>query len=326
MIRPVVAVLLVPFSLLFGQTFFATPYAHTYSIVARDSVSGEIGVAVQSHWFSVGSIVSWAEAGVGAVATQSMVNASFGPRGLALLKNGLSPRRALDSLLADDEGRDYRQVAIVNVRGEVAVHTGQNCIAKAGHETGRGFSVQANMMLNERVWPAMARAFSASSGPLAERLLAALQAAQKEGGDIRGKQSAALLVVRGRATGNLWQDRLVDLRIEDHAEPIQELARLLRLHRAYENMNNGDLAMEKNDVDAALRYYGAAQKAFPDNLEMRYWTAVSLANAARVDEALPMFKEIFRQDDNWRELTRRLPAVKLLNVSPSDLQKILQVH
>jgi len=326
MIRPVMAVLLMSCALLFGQTFFATPFTHTYSIVARDSVSGDIGVAVQSHWFSVGSIVSWAEAGVGAVATQSMVNASFGPRGLALLRSGLSPRRTLDSLLADDEGRDYRQVAIVNVRGEVAVHTGQNCIAKAGHETGRGFSVQANMMLNERVWPAMARAFSAASGPLAERLLAALQAAQKEGGDIRGKQSAALLVVRGRATGNLWQDRLVDLRIEDHAEPIQEVARLLRLHRAYENMNNGDLAMEKNDVDAALRYYGAAQKAFPDNLEMRYWTAVSLANASRVDEALPLFKDIFHQDDNWRELTRRLPAVKLLNVSPRDLQKILQLH
>lgn len=306
-----------------SQTFFHEPHSHTFSIVARDSVTGEMGVAVQSHWFSVGSIVSWAEAGVGAIATQSMVNVSFGPRGLELLKSGKSSGETLQILLADDDGRDYRQVAIVDHQGRMAVHTGTKCIAEAGHRSGPGFSVQANMMLKKSVWPAMQQAFQSVKGPLAERMLAALLAAQEQGGDIRGKQSAALLVVRGQSTGKSWQDRLIDLRIEDHAEPLLELTRLLKLHRAYDSMNQGDLAMKKNDVDAALRHYGTAQQLVPDNAEMRYWTAVSLANAGRVAESLPIFREIFNQDENWRELTRRLPAALLLNVKPEELQRIL---
>jgi uncharacterized Ntn-hydrolase superfamily protein len=296
---------------------------HTFSIVARDPQSGEMGVAVQSHWFSVGSLCPWAEAGVGAIATQSFVNVSFGPRGLTLLREGASAGRALEALLAADEGREVRQVAIVDARGEVAVHTGQKCVPDAGHRVGAGFSVQANLMLNDRVWPAMAAAFEGSTGPLAERLVAALEAGQAAGGDIRGKQSAAVLVVRAESTGRAWEDRLVDLRVEDHAEPIAELKRLLAVSRAYEHMNRGDLAMEEGDVEGALQAYRAAEEMFPDNLEMQYWHAVSLASAGMVEDALPLFAEIYRRDPNWRTLTERLPAVGVLSVSGEDLERIL---
>src|SRR5262245_7858475 len=192
---------------------------HTVSIVARDPETGELGVAVQSHWFSVGAVVSWAEAGVGAVATQSFVNPAYGPDGLARMKQGKPAADALAELVAQDPGEAVRQVAFVDAAGRVAAHTGKNCIASAAHHVGAGYSVQANRMENDRVVPAMARAFEGTKGPLAERLLAALAAAQREGGDIRGQQSAALLVVRAKSTGKIWEDRLVDLRVEDHARP-----------------------------------------------------------------------------------------------------------
>ena len=306
-----------------AQTFFSTPFAHTYSIVAVDTVTGEIGAAVQSHWFSVGSIVIWAEAGVGAVATQSFVNPSFGPRGLSLLKSGMTSQQAVNSLLETDDGRDVRQLAIIDARGNAATHTGKGCIPDAGHITRKNYSIQANMMLNNRVWPAMEKAFLDAKGPLAERLVAALEAAQAQGGDIRGKQSAALLVVRGKSTGNIWEDRLVDLRVEDHAEPVQDIKRLLRIHRAYDHMNAGDLAIEQDDEAGALREYGAAMDMFPDNLEMKYWTAVSLVNMNRMSEALPMFKDVFSKDKNWRLLTSRLQPKGLLKVSPQQLREIL---
>lgn len=317
---PLFIMIVCPF--LWAQDFSGRP-VHTYSIVARDAETGEMGVAVQSHWFSVGSVVSWAEAGVGAIATQSLVNVSFGPEGLALLKSGKSAEETLALLLQEDEGREFRQVAIVDTNGNIAVHTGSRCIPEAGQVRGEQFSCQANMMLQNTVWEAMQRAFENSQGPLAERMLAALDAAEAEKGDIRGKQSCAILVVRSRSTGEVWRDRLVDLRIEDHPQPLQEMRRLLRLHRAYENMNNGDLAMEKNDVEAALKYYGAAEKLCPDNLEMQYWTAISLANAGRIDAALPMFRRIFTADENWRLLTQRLPGVGLLTIAEEQLKRIL---
>ncbi len=310
-------------STLFAQTFNGEPFTHTFSIVARDEQTGELGVAVQSHWFSVGSIVSWAEAGVGAVATQSMVNASFGPRGLDLLKTGKSSSEALNDLIASDEGRDFRQVAIINTNGQVAAFTGEKCIADAGHITGKNYSVQANMMLNDKVVPAMSKAFESSKGPLAERMLAALKAAQAAGGDIRGQQSAAILVVKGKATGNLWEDRKIDLRVEDHPDAVKEIERVLRVYRAYEHMNNGDLAIEKGDEPGALREYGAAESMFPDNIEMKYWHAVSLVNIGMVDKALPMFEEIFKKDKNWAELTRRIVKNGLLNVDHATLERII---
>ena len=301
-----------------------SPLAHTFSIVARDSMTGEIGVAVQSHWFAVGTAVSWAEAGVGAVATQSFTNKSFGIRGLNLLRSGLTAQEALDSLLATDEGRDVRQVAIVDINGNVAVHTGKSCIDHAGHIKGNGFSAQSNMMLTTKVPAAMAAAFEKSKGKLlAERLLSSLDAAQAAGGDIRGKQSAAILIVPAKSTNQPWNERLVDLRVDDHSNPLVELRRLYNVHVAYEHMNNGDLAVEKNDMQKAMQEYNAAMKMFPQNLEMQYWTAVTLANNKQLNKALPILKKVFSANADWKELTRRLPKVGLLTVSGEELKKIL---
>lgn len=300
------------------------PLAHTYSIVARDEKTGEMGVGVQSHWFSVGTAVSWAEAGAGAVATQSFVNKSFGPRGLELLRNGLSAQQVVDSLLKNDEGREVRQLAIVDRSGNVAAHTGKNCIQYAAHITGVQFSIQSNMMLTNTVNQAMAEAFKKSQGkPLAERILLAMEAAQLTGGDIRGKQSAALLVVPAKSEGKPWDERTVDLRVDDAAEPLKELRRLLMVHNAYQHMNNGDLAVEKNDMATAMKEYSAAMKLMPSNLEMQYWTAVTLANNKQMDAAVPLFKKVFAADKNWKELTRRLTTVNLLTVSEAELKKIL---
>lgn len=308
-----------------AQTFFGSePLAHTYSIVARDPETGEMGVAVQSHWFSVGSIVAWGEAGVGVVATQSFVNPSFGPRGFDLLKKGMTAQEVVELLISTDEGREMRQLAIVDSKGNSFAYTGSKCISEAGHFVGNGYSVQANMMLNNTVWDAMSKAFENTKAPLAERLVAALEAAQNEGGDIRGKQSACLLVVKGNATGNLWEDRLIDLRVEDSVDPVTEIKRLLNVYRAYEHMNKGDLAVEKNDMKLAMDEYNAAMKMFPENLEMKYWTAVTLVNNGDIEKSLPMFKEIFNQDVNWKELTKRLPAVGLLNVDEKNLKLILE--
>ena len=306
----------------YGQGFYSEPFAHTYSIVARDPVTGEMGVAVQSHWFSVGSVVAWGEAGVGVVATQSFVNVSFGLRGLEMLKQGKTPQEVVDELIANDEGRDERQLAVLDSKGRVASYTGIKCIPEAGNLTGDNYSVQANMMLNNTVWGAMAEAFENSTGPLAERLVASLEAAQNEGGDIRGRQSASLLIVRGESTGNEWEDKLIDLRVEDHEEPVKEIKRLLRLHRAYEHMNNGDIALAEGDIDKALQEYSAAEEMFPDNLEMKFWHAVTLAGIGKIEESLPLFKEVFAGDENWRELLVRLPKVELLNVSESDRERI----
>jgi len=301
-----------------------SPLAHTYSIVARDSVTGELGVAVESHWFSVGTTVSWAEAGVGAIATQSFVNKSFGIRGLELLKNGLTAQQAMDSLLSTDEGREVRQVAIIDTKGNVATHTGKNCIEYANHIQGSNYSVQSNMMLTPTVSKAMSEAFVSSAGkPLSERLLLALEAAQKAGGDIRGQQSAALLIVPGKSEGKPWDERTVDLRVDDNPKPLAELRRLYNVHRAYQHMNNGDLAIEKNDMATAMYEYNAAMKMFPQNLEMQYWTAITLANNKQVDKAAPILKKIYAKDRNWQELTRRLPKVNLLNVSETELKRLL---
>ncbi|OKL39442.1 DUF1028 domain-containing protein [Pontibacter flavimaris] len=309
-----------------AQVFKAEePLAHTYSIVARDPKTGEMAVGVQSHWFSVGTVVPWAEAGVGAVATQSFTNKSFGPRGLALLREGKTPEEALAILLADDEAREVRQVAIMDAKGNVATHTGKQCIRYAGHISGKNFSVQANMMLTDKVWPAMAKAFERSEGqPLAERVLLAMQAAEREGGDIRGRQSAALVVVKGQKSNQPWDDKTIDLRVDDHAQPLEELGRLLKVYRAYEYMNAGDLAIEKGQTQKAMEAYGKAQAMFPNNLEMKYWHAIGLANNGQVEEAARILREVYKKDDNWRELTTRLPEVGLLDVSRAQMEKLLK--
>jgi uncharacterized Ntn-hydrolase superfamily protein len=310
-----------------GRTDVRRPLrpVHTFSIVARDPNTGELGVAVQSHWFSVGSVVPWAEAGVGAVATQSFVDPSYGPLGLALMRAGRSGPDALKALLAGDESRDVRQVAMIDAQGRVDAWTGRNDIAAAGQHVGKDYSVQANLMKNDKIWPAMATAFEATKGDLAERMLAALDAAQAAGGDIRGRQSAALIVVTGKPTGLAWKDRVFDLRVDDSAEPLKELRRLVTLHRAYNHMNAGDLAVEKKDNEGALREYGAAEELVPDNAEMIYWHAVALVNMGRVDESLPLFRRVFAMDRNWVELTPRLPKSGLLPNDPKIIERIVAV-
>jgi uncharacterized Ntn-hydrolase superfamily protein len=311
--------------LLSQHKFYSDPFAHTYSIVARDPDTGEMGVAVQSHWFSVGSIVAWGEAGVGVVATQSFVNVSFGPRGLELLKQGKNAEEAVDVLISEDEGRDVRQLAILNASTNVAAYTGKNCIPGAGHIVGENYSVQANLMKNDKVWSAMAEAFENSSGPLAERMIASLEAAQNVGGDIRGKQSASILIVKGESSGKVWEDKLIDLRVEDHPEPVKELKRLLQVFRAYEHMNKGDLAVEHGDMKLAMEEYSAAENMFPNNEEMKYWHAVTLVNNGDLNNALPLFKTVFSKNEDWKELTPRLVPIGLLNVSEEELERILSV-
>jgi uncharacterized Ntn-hydrolase superfamily protein len=297
----------------------------TYSIVARDPATGEVGVAVQSHWFSVGSVVSWAEGGVGAVATQSFVEPSYGPLGLALMRAGKSAPEALAALLAADPNRDVRQVAMVDAAGRVAAHTGARCIAAAGNAVGATFSVQANMMDNDRVWPAMRAAYEKATGDLADRLLAALDAAEAAGGDIRGRQSAAILVVKPSASGRPWADRRIDLRVEDHPQPLVELRRLLTLARAYEHMNRGDeLATEARWTEAGAEYAAAAAMA-PHIVELPFWHAATLAAAGRLEDARPLFADVFAREPQWRELVRRLPAAGLLPDDPKLIGAIVAI-
>ena len=298
---------------------------HTYSIVARDPITGDMGVAVQSHWFSIGNLVPWAQAGVGAVATQSFIDVRYGVQGLKLMRTGKSASQALYELKKSDAHPEVRQVAMIDAKGNVAAHTGKACIRYAGHKIGKNFSVQANLMINDGVVQAMEKAYLNSKGTLADRLITALEAAQSIGGDLRGKQSAAVLVVRGTPTGKLWEDRLVDLHVEDHPTPLKELRRLMNLHKAYDHMNKGDLAIEQKNIDGALREYGAAQALAPENLEMKFWHAVSLVNANRVKASLPIFKTIFKKDKNWQLLVPRLSEVNVLPADKAVIDTILSV-
>ena len=280
-------------------------------------------MAVQSHFFSVGSVVSWAEPGVGAVATQSLVEPAFGPNGLELMREGNSAPAALQQLIESDTGEAVRQVALVDRGGRVAVHTGMRCIAHAGHALGEQVSAQANMMEGDTVPRAMIRAYSESSGrPLAERMLAALEAAEGEGGDIRGRQSAAMVVVTARASGSPTQDRPVDLRVDDHRDPVGELRRLLGLQRAYAHASAGDDLAGAGDLDGALVEYEAAHRAEPDNLELAFWYGLALAGNGREEEAIRVLRAPFQAHPGWVELMKRLPAAGLL---PDDGELIARL-
>lgn len=298
--------------------------AHTYSIVARDASTGQLGVAVQSHWFSVGSSVLWARPGVGAVATQSFVEVSYGPLGLDLMAAGKSAPQALASLMASDAHTDVRQVGMVDSDGNVIAHTGENAIAEHCDIVGDGFSVQANMMLNSTVCSAMVAAYEASDGDLAERLMLALEAAEGEGGDVRGKQSAAMLVVSGDASLPAWGGRIIDLRIEDSMEPIVEMRRLLGVARAYAKMDEGDAHMTVGNIEKAVEAYAAAEAMNPDNHEMVFWHAATLAGAGEVDDSLPLFDKAFAAWPLWRDLVPRLVAVGLLPDDEEMIEKILE--
>lgn len=363
-------VLLLSLSSLAQTKQFHRP-VHTFSIVARDPQTGEVGVAVQSHWFSVGQMVPWAEAGVGAVATQSFVDPSYGKLGLDLMRAGKSSSEALITLTAADKNRDVRQVAMIDAHGQVAAWTGAKDIREAGHCVGNSawklrpgsispagntfptcstaddarssstpggsfntsmgsYSVQANLMSNDKVWPAMARAFESAKGDLAERMLAALDAAQDVGGDIRGRQSAAIIVVKAKSSGKPWEDRILDLRVDDSPEPLKELRRLVTLQRAYNEMNVGDQAVEHNDNVGALEHYSTAEQIMesaPNTDQSRlaeaiYWHAVALVNMKRVDESLQLFKRSFQLHPQWRDLTQRLPKSGLLPDDASLIKRI----
>lgn len=279
----------------------------TYSIVARDKETGEFGVAVQSHYFQVG-IVTWAEAGVGAVATQSMVNISFGPLGLDYMRAGYGAEQALKALLAGDSEPQTRQVSLVDAHGNVATHTGSKCIPAAGHRIGDGFSCQANLMEKDTVWDAMSEAYAQSNEPLAERMLAALDAAEAEGGDIRGKQSAAMLVVSGKPAGRSWEDRLIELRVEDAPDPLQELRRLLRVKRAYLAMNDADQASESGDLAAAATKLQEAITLAPEMVEIQFWGGLSMAQQGMVDAGCRLMQTAVEKDRRWIELLQRLVA------------------
>ena len=281
------------------------PRQGTYSIVARDRGTGELGAAVQSHWFSVGPIVPWARAGVGAVATQANAEVSYGPLALELLHQGARAPEALAQLLKADPGAAARQVAIVDSAGAVAAHTGEQCIEFAGDCRGDGVSCQANIMASQDVWPAMLEAFNASAGSLTGRLLAALEAAERAGGDIRGRQSAAILVVP--ATGKPW-DTVISLRVEDHPDPLAELARLVRLHDAYVLAGLGDQRVAAGDHDQAALLYLQASELAPESHELRFWAGLGAARAGDLDAAVQNVRAAIDAQPGWRELLGRLTA------------------
>ena len=282
------------------------PLVHTYSIVARDPDTGQLGVAVQSHYFGV-FVVTWAEAGVGAVASQASSDPAYGKLGLDMMRAGKSAPDSLAGLLAADPMKEVRQVAMVDANGKVAAHTGSTTIPEAGHIVGDGFSVQANMMLKNTVWPAMAEAFRSAKTELVDRFLAALDAAEAEGGDIRGRQSAAILIVEPKSSGRPWVDRIFDLRVDDASEPLVEIRRLVAVRRAYIHSRLANEAARRSDLETTEREYTAAERLIGDNPEMRYWHGVALLSLGKIDDGLAILREVGRRDCNWIELTLRLP-------------------
>ena len=310
-------------NMVFSQKTSSIRPVSTYSIVALDETTGELGVAVQSHWFSVGFLVPWAKAGVGAVATQSFVKVDYGPDGIQLMESGMKAADALKALTSKDEGEAVRQVGMIDIKGNVAAHTGSRCIKYAGHIVGENYSVQSNMMANGTVPKAMAIAFEETKGDLADRMMAALEAAEAEGGDIRGKQSAAMVIVSGEPSGVEWKDTKLNLRIEDHPTPLIELKRLIRVHRAYQHANMGDHYMETEEIDKALIEYSKAAEYYPENAELPYWSAIALANGGRLEEALPVFQSVFQRNPDLKTMTPRLVKSGLLPDDKSLISKIM---
>lgn len=282
----------------------------TYSIVALDPDTGELGVAVQSHWFSVGPIVPWAQPGVGAVATQANAEMSYGPGALELLADGQGPREALDQLLAQDPAAASRQVAVMDARGQAAVHTGPDCIPHAGHVIGDGVCCQANIMATEDVWPAMLEAFGTAAGPLVRRLLEALDAGEAAGGDLRGRQSAAVLVVGPERPP--WQAQ-VSLRVEDHPEPLVELRRLIGVHEAYQLADQADELVGEGRHEEAAALYRRASELAPDNHELRFWGGLGAAQSGDIQTGVAEVEAAIEAHPPWRDLLEKLPS----EVAPS---------
>ncbi|MCP4705656.1 MAG: DUF1028 domain-containing protein [candidate division Zixibacteria bacterium] len=297
---------------------------NTYSIVAYDSTTGQFGAAVQSHWFKVADVI-WLEPGVGAVATQSLVDFTYGPLGLEMMKNGKSAKQSLEGLLVSDPDNNVRQVAMIDKNCVISTHTGDKCIAEAGHQVGKNYSVQANLMRNNTVWSAMAEAFENAKGDLAERMMKALEAAEAEGGDIRGKQSAAMIVVAAKSTGMKWLDNIIDVRVDDSPAPLPELRRLLDVNRAYNLMNKGDELISQKKFEEANDVYSKAAELSPGNMEILFWQAATLVEIGEIERALPIFKEVFKADESWRTLVPRLVKAELLPDDESIIKQIMEL-
>ena len=296
----------------------------TYSIVARDPDTGELGVAVQSHWFAAGGSVPWAEAGVGAVATQAFLEMSYGPRGLDLLREGATAQETLDRLVSDDADENVRQVGIVDALGNVATHTGDRTIPAAGHTAGDAFTCQANMMWQDTVWDAMAAAYTRAEGDLARRLLAALDAAEGERGDIRGRQAAGILIVGPERLDDAWRGVRMHLHVDDHPDPNAELRRLVDVHRSYEHLERSEELELLHDAAGVRREREAALAAGPDILEVKYWAAIGLASEGRYDEALALMASVDEAGPGWRELLQRLVDGKLMEIPSEAARRLLE--
>lgn len=302
------------------------PAVATYSIVARDPDTGHLGVAVQSHYFSVGSLAPHARAGAGAVTIQSFAKLYYGNEGLDLMDRGASAGQALRTLLARDHHADYRQVAMVDAEGGVAAHTGILCIPAAGHRLGDGYACQGNMLRNEGTWDAMAEAFEGTEGELINRMIGALEAGQEAGGDLRGRRSAAVIVVNGKFTGDPAEDVAFDLRVEDHDQPLRELRRLMVLKKAFHHNSQGDHYLRNGDFEAAVQEFSIAESLAPDHEELVFWRAVALVNAGHMDEAAPMFRRLFRSCEAWRLLVKRIARSHFLPDDPEVLKAILELN
>jgi uncharacterized Ntn-hydrolase superfamily protein len=299
----------------------------TYSIVARDRKTGELGVAVQSHYFSVGSAVTWARAGVGAVATQASTETLYGPMGLELMAAGKTASEALSALLRADAKSETRQVAMVDSKGRVATHTGSKCIPQAGHAVGEGMSCQGNIMKSRQVWTQMEHRFEERHDlPLPERLVAALEAGEDAGGDLRGKRSAAILVVAADVKASQWDGRLVDLRVEDHPEPVPELRRLLRYKRGYEWVSKGDDLLTSEKYEEAMRAYRKGIELVPEVLELRYWVGLSMLKTREKAKGIEMLTAVFREDPSWTKLTRGMIRTGVFSVDPHTARKLFVVR
>jgi uncharacterized Ntn-hydrolase superfamily protein len=297
----------------------------TYSIVARDPQTGRFGIAVQSHYLGVGPVVPWLEAGVGAVATQASVNVAFGPIGLELLRSGMTAEQTVAALLAGDASPATRQLGVVDAEGRAAAHTGAECIPAAGHLVRDGFTVQGNLLARDTCWPAMAAAYEAAQAkdaPLVERMLLALEAAEREGGDVRGRQSAAIMIVDSSPQPAAWRGRLMDLRIEDHPDPVPELRRVVTLQLAYELLNEeGDAA--KAGVSAEERY-GQARRLAPDAYELVFWRAVELAAAGDVPGARREMAIAVAADESWRHTLEHMAEAGREGVTPELAAALLE--
>jgi uncharacterized Ntn-hydrolase superfamily protein len=297
------------------------PLAHTFSIIAHDPDTGQFGIGVQSHWFSAGSIVPWARRGVGAVATQAHADTSYGSLGLALMQAGKSAAQTLAALLAADPERDIRQVAMIDAEGRVAIHTGARCIDHACHVAGEQFSVQGNLLSSPKVCDSMAEVYVKAGGDFSERLLQALEAGQDAGGDVRGRQSAALLIVPG-ANDPLDRLSITDLRVDDNDQPLVELRRLLTVQRGYEWHIQAIHAVEQGDLAAARRHYANLRGLAVGTREPQFWYAAALAEHGYLDEALPIFLEVFKVEPIWRDLIDRLAKAGAFPSDPEIITKI----